>query len=108
MLTIQASEYVKQKWHKTIEYFYALHLGGLSTEIQSTLIKVEELPIQKRPAALYRCEVIITPKHGHVVQLHIERENCSGAIDYSFAKAKRTLIRRARGVGRDYLFKKLG
>lgn len=108
MLTIDASEIVQSKWSKTIEYFYSLHLGGVSSEIQSVHIKIEELPLHKRPAALYRCELIVTPVNGHLIKNTVDRENFSAAIDYSFAKAKRMLIRRSRRLGTDYLLKKLG
>jgi len=108
MLTIEASDDVKKKWAKSMEYFYALHLGALSNEVRSAVLKVETLPIQRRPASLYRCELLITPYHGHVIKNRVDRENCSAAIDYAFAKAKRTLTRRARGVGKEAFFRKTG
>jgi len=108
MLNVNISEELKSRWGKTIDFFYSLHLGRFSEEIQSVNLRIEEVPFQKRPAMLYRCELQLIPVAGHVIRNQVDRENCSAAIDYSFAKAKRMMQRRSRGLGTALLFKQPG
>lgn len=105
MLKLNVSEEIKDRWGKTIDFFYALHLGGFSEEIQSINLYVEKVPFQKQPSELYRCELQLVPVVGHVINNQVAREDCNAAIEYSFAKAKRMMQRRARGLGSGLMFK---
>lgn len=108
MLNINISEEVKEKWGKSIDFFYSLHLGSFFEEIKSAQLYIEEVPLGNRPVVLYRCELQVVPVSGNTIRNHVDREDCNSAIDYSFAKAKRVMQRRSRGMGTGLLFKQLG
>lgn len=98
MLNLNASEAVIKKWDKSIAHYYALHLGGYLEDIRSVSFLIEEQPLKQQHGVLYRCEINVVPESGHVIKHVVDREDCISAIDYSFAKAKRMLHRRCRGL----------
>lgn len=101
MLNLDVSESVRDKWGKAIDRNYALHLGGFLESIRAVNFLVEEIPLSKSTGVLYRCQLSVVPKNGHTLKHVVDREDCGAAIEHSFAKAKRMLQRKVRGLSSD-------
>ena len=101
MLYLNVSDQTWKQWGRTIDLYYAVHLGGFLDEIKSVNLMIEELlqdasQAVSSEAKLYRCELEIIPKNGEIIQVISEREDCGAGVEYSFAKAKRQMLRRLR------------
>ena len=102
MLYLNVSDQTWKQWGRTIDLYYAVHLGGFLDEIKSVNLMIEELlqdasQAVSSEAKLYRCELEIIPRNGEIIQVISEREDCGAGVEYSFAKAKRQMLRRLRG-----------
>jgi len=97
MLNLNVSDVIISKSGKSIDHYFAMHLGGFSEDIESVNLLIEELPLIQQHGVLYRCELILIPKTGQAIQYVVDREHCVSAIEHSFAKAKRAMQRRLRG-----------
>lgn len=100
MLCVDASDEILNKWRKSIEHYYAMHLSGFTEHIKTIRLSIEEQPLYQKHGILYCCRLNLVPKSGHVLSHSVDREDCIAAIDYSFAKAKRMLQRRMRGLSK--------
>lgn len=101
MLYLNASDSLLDKWRKSIDLYYAMHLSGFFEEIKSVTFSLEE--VSATSGRVFRCQLHVVPQVGHTISSSVERENCLAAIDYSFAKAKRQMQRRSRGMSRKLL-----
>lgn len=108
MLYLNVSDAVISKSGKSIDHYFALHLGGFSEDIKSVNLSIEEIPLMQQHGVLYRCELNLIPKTGHVIQYVVDREHCISAIEHSFAKAKRAMKRRIKGLSLQQNIKPLG
>lgn len=108
MLYLNVSDSVISKAGKSIEHYFALHLGGFSEEIESVNLHIEEIPLLQQHGVLYRCELNLIPKNGHAIKHVVDREHCVSAIEHSFAKAKRAMQRRIRGLSLQQNIRLLG
>lgn len=110
MLFLNVSDAVLEAWGRTIDLYYSIHIGSISNEIKSINLLIEEEPLDanhyssanaKKPQSertLYRCGLTVVPANGEKIHIVVERENCGAGIEQCFAKAKRTLTRRMRGL----------
>lgn len=98
MLYLNVSDAVLAQSGKSIDHYFALHLGGFSEDIKSVNLLIEEVPLIQQHGVLYRCELHLIPKHGHAIKHVVDREHCVSAIEHSFAKAKRAMQRRLKGI----------
>lgn len=98
MLYLNVSDTVMSKSGKSIDHYFSLHLGGFSEDIKSVNLMIEELPLIHQHGVLYRCELQVIPRSGDVIKHTVDREHCISAIEHSFAKAKRAMHRRVRGL----------
>jgi hypothetical protein len=96
MLYLNVNDRVLSQWGRTIDLYYAIHLGNLSREIKSVNMLIEE---EQGPNSdeIYLVTLSVFLKSGDVLRFSIEREQCGEAIEQCFAKAKRYIVRRIRG-----------
>lgn len=98
MLYLNVSDQLMEQWGRTIDLYYSIHLGNLAAEIKSVNLLIEEESLSHSDKVLYLVEVTVISNAGGMLRLSIERENCGDAIEQCFAKAKRYIIRRIRGL----------
>lgn len=98
MLYLNVNDQVLAQWGRTIDLYHSLHLGNLSNEINSVNFLVEEEPVPNSDKVLFKVGISVFPRSGEVIRILIEREHCGDAIEQAFAKAKRYLVRRIRGI----------
>lgn len=98
MLSLNVTKEILKKWDAPVQHYYALHLGGFSEDIEVVNFEIEELVMDKNMGTLYRCELKLMAKSGTEISHVTNRENCLAAIDDSFAKAKRMMQRRLKGL----------
>lgn len=108
MLYLNVSEHVMRNWSRTVDLYYSFHLSGINTDIESVNLLIEQRQQEHDNRALYYCELNIHPCVGEHLQLAVESENCGVAIEQSFAKAKRYMLRRMRGISDEAAAKMLG
>lgn len=98
MLYLNVSDHVMRNWSRTVDLYYSFHLSGIYRDIKSVNLLIEEVSCAPDDKTLYCCEVYILPNVGDSIHLVVESENCGFAIEQSFAKAKRYMLRRIRGL----------
>lgn len=98
MLYLNVSDKVMNQWERTIDLYYAIQLGSLSSEIKSVNLLIEEEPMGDESYCLYKVSITVIPLKGTNMSVSIEREHCGDAIEECFAKAKRYMVRRIRGL----------
>ena len=108
MLYLNMSEEVLEHWGRTIDLYFALHLGGFHDDIKSVNLMIEEETLGDSEAVLYQCELKLITKIGEQHPIRVERENCGAAIEQCFAKAKRLMLRRIRGLADAYPLRQFG
>lgn len=104
MLYLNVSEQILMQWGDSIDRYFALYLGGFRQELKSLNLLIEEECLGTDERRLYRVLLALIPSKGATIYLSLEREHCCGeAIEQSFAKAKRYLLRRIKGMVSDLM-----
>lgn len=98
MLNLNASSHVMDNWAQSIEHYFAMHLSGFTDYLDTINLSIDEQPLKEGSSVLYHCTLDLVSRSGFTLTQIVEREDCVAAIDYSFAKAKRSLQRRMRGL----------
>ncbi|KZX75372.1 hypothetical protein A3715_14610 [Oleiphilus sp. HI0009] len=96
MLYLNVNEKVLAYWERTIDLYYNIHLGSLVDDIESVNLFIDkQTSVQD---TVYRCELDVIPANGQKISIALELENCGAAIEQIFAKARRSMLRRIRGI----------
>lgn len=102
MLYLNVSQTAMSHWGRTIDLYYSIHLAGFLEDLKSVNFSIEEIDVhpgafQSGGGTLFQCVLQVIPKSGNKIGVIVEMEDCGAAIEQCFAKAKRSLLRRARG-----------
>ena len=98
MLYLNVSERVMDKWGRTIDLYFSIHLGTLSSELKSVNLLIEEGSSDLGSHPNYSVMVTAIPKVGPKIQTELTLEDCASAIEQCFAQARRYLVRQIRSL----------
>ncbi len=108
MLYLNVNEQIMKEWAGTIDLYYALQLARFQDSLKSVTLHITEEQEPNNHQTIYFYDLNVVPVSGPSIHIQFGSADCSSGIQNAFAKAKRILLRRARGFSLTLPLKQLG